>query len=285
MKIFEKGADLRRHIEQSGFAPTGFVPTMGALHNGHITLASMAAGDCPLVTVSIFVNPTQFNDKKDLERYPRTLENDIKMLAHVLRENDALFVPGVEEIYPEPDTRVFEFGKADKVMEGLHRKGHFNGVAQVVSKLFDIVKPDIAYFGQKDFQQLTIVRELVRQLGSKISIVACPIIREEDGLAMSSRNRLLKPAHRASAGLIYRSLVQSAPIVKSQGVLKAREFFRKAIESVDGFSMQYYEVVDDIDLTPVTGKFAPVTGRNYYICIALYAGEIRLIDNIAISLE
>lgn len=285
MKVFEKRSDLVSHLESCGVAPSGFVPTMGALHSGHITLAERALNECAVVTVSIFVNPTQFNDKRDLARYPRTVESDLAMLALVLREDDAVFIPNVEEIYPEPDTRIFDFGTIDKSMEGQHRAGHFNGVAQVVSRLFDIVNPDRAYFGQKDFQQLAIIKEMVRQTGSRVTIVGCPIIRESDGLAMSSRNRLLKPEHRSEAGIIYKTLQASAALVVKLGVSEAREFFIREVEGVDGFSVQYFEVVDDIQLVPVENFTTRITGRDYYICAALYAGEIRLIDNIPISLE
>lgn len=285
MKVFEKKSDLVSHIKSCGVTPSGLVPTMGALHEGHTTLAEKALNECAIVTVSIFVNPTQFNDKRDLARYPRTVESDLVLLSAVLREDDAVFIPDVDEIYPEPDTRIFDFGTIDKSMEGLHRAGHFNGVAQVVSRLFDIVNPDRAYFGQKDFQQLAIIKEMVRQTGSRISIIGCRIIRESDGLAMSSRNRLLKPGHRREAGIIYKSLKAAATIVKDRGVKEAREFFIREVEAVDGFSVEYFEVVDDIQLVPLEDHTSIIAGRDYFICVALYAGEIRLIDNIPISLQ
>lgn len=285
MKIFEKRSDLAAHKARCGVAPAGFVPTMGALHEGHLSLVGRATQECPFVVVSIFVNPTQFNDKRDLERYPRTIESDLAMLSTVLREDDAVFVPGVDEIYPEPDTRIFEFGTIDKSMEGLHRTGHFNGVAQVVSRLFDIVKPDRAYFGQKDFQQLAIIKEMVRQTGSGVTIVGCPIVRESDGLAMSSRNRLLKPEHRREAGIIFRTMQAAAAIVREKGVAEARKFFIREVESVNGFSVQYFDIVDDLQLIPVEEIYGIIPGRDYFICVALYAGEIRLIDNMQISLQ
>jgi pantoate--beta-alanine ligase len=285
MKVFDRTGDLKIHIANNQLDTTGLVPTMGALHHGHITLVTRAIKECDLVTVSIFVNPTQFNDKNDLARYPRTIESDLKMLSAVLRENDAVFVPSVEEIYPQPDTRVFDFGTISSVMEGEHRPGHFNGVAQVVSRLFDLVRPDRAYFGQKDFQQLAVIRAMVQKSNSKVMVIGCPIIREDDGLAMSSRNRLLRPEHRKVAGTIYKNLVLSVPIVKNKGTAAARDFFRDAIEKFEGFSLQYFEVVDDIRLIPVESLRNPEPGRNYFICVALHAGEIRLIDNIQISLE
>jgi pantoate--beta-alanine ligase len=196
-----------------------------------------------------------------------------------------VFIPQVEEVYPEPDNRIFDFGTIDKSMEGEHRPGHFNGVAQVVSRLFDMVQPDVAYFGQKDFQQLAIIKEMVRQTGSNVSIVGCPIIREADGLAMSSRNMLLKPDHREVAGIIHKSLLLSVPIIKKEGADAARKFFKTTVESMKGFSVQYFELVDDRKLIPAKNLEQTVPDRNYFICVAVYAGEIRLIDNIPISLE
>jgi len=172
----------------------GFVPTMGALHEGHLSLVQIAGHQTNFVLVSIFVNPTQFNDKNDLLRYPRNLQNDIKLLQET--DCQLVFAPEVDEIYPEPDTRIFDFGALEHVMEGKFRPGHFNGVAQVVSRLFDIVQPDKAFFGQKDFQQLAIIQEMVRKLNLQVKIVPCPIVRERDGLAMSSRNMLLSPEQR-----------------------------------------------------------------------------------------
>lgn len=285
MKIFDTSAGLKAHIKAQKGAVTGFVPTMGALHQGHISIVTKATGECPLVIVSIFVNPTQFNDSNDLARYPRTPEKDIAMLSEVLRDCDAVFIPSVHEVYPEKETRTFDFGTIDKVMEGAHRPGHFNGVAQVVSRLFDIVEPDIAYFGEKDFQQLAVIRELVRVTGSSVRISGCPTLREPDGLAMSSRNMLLLPEHRSAAGIIYKSLKQSEEVFRKDGIDAARNFFRSKIESVRGFKMQYYEAADDISLTPLSKPGEAISGRNYHLCVAVYAGEIRLIDNIRISLE
>jgi pantoate--beta-alanine ligase len=278
-------ADLKANMMKTGAPSHGFVPTMGALHNGHMALVKRAVSESSLVTVSIFVNPTQFNDKNDLEKYPRTLENDLKMLSRVLRPNDIVFIPPVSEIYPRPDTRVFDFGTIATVMEGLHRPGHFNGVAQVVSRLFDIVEPDIAYFGQKDFQQLAIIKELVRQSGSRIKIVGCPIVREADGLAMSSRNTLLEPTHRKASSIIYQSLIAAAEQIQVKGIEKSAAIFRDAVESVQGFSLQYFEVVDDSQLIPVRQMSDICTKKQYYICVAIFAGKIRLIDNMPISLE
>jgi pantoate--beta-alanine ligase len=285
MKTFDTAAGLKSHLTVHKDSIIGFVPTMGALHKGHISIVSKAKAECPVVVVSIFVNPTQFNDSNDLARYPRTLEKDIEMLSKVLRDCDAVFTPSVHEVYPQKDVRVFDFGIIDKIMEGAHRPGHFNGVAQVVSRLFGIVEPDIAYFGEKDFQQLVIVRELVRIIGSRVRISGCPTLREPDGLAMSSRNMLLLPEHRSAAGIIYESLRQSEEVFRKEGIIGARNFFQSKVESVEGFRMQYYEVADDISLTTISDTKEATSGGNYHICVAVYAGEIRLIDNIRISLE
>ena len=199
MEVIGTVTRLQERIRELGISPVGFVPTMGALHNGHISLVKNAIDFCPVIVVSIFVNPTQFNDKNDLKNYPRTPVADLDLLNTALRGTDLVFTPDVKEIYPQEDKREFHFGNLDNVMEALHRPGHFNGVAQVVSRLFDIVKPDMAFFGLKDFQQLAVIRALVRQTGNKVKIIGHPIIREKDGLAMSSRNRLLESDIRKCA--------------------------------------------------------------------------------------
>ena len=206
--------EIQNQLKKFNLKPIGFVPTMGALHQGHLSLVREATAQCPLVVVSIYVNPTQFNDKDDLKNYPRTIEADLALLKTVLRKNDIVFTPGDKEIYPEEDQRIFHFGNLDKVMEALHRPGHFNGVAQVVSRLFDIVQPDYAYFGLKDFQQMAVVKELVRQCGFKVKIIGNPIIREPDGLAMSSRNRLLEPGIRKEAPVIHKTLSAATALIK-----------------------------------------------------------------------
>jgi pantoate--beta-alanine ligase len=199
----------------------GFVPTMGALHEGHMSLIRRSVNENQFTAVSIFVNPTQFNEKHDFDHYPRNLEADLEMLASF--PIDLVFVPASSEIYPEPDTRVFDFGGLDKTMEGWHRPGHFNGVAQVVSKLFEIIHPDRVYFGEKDFQQLAIVRALVRQLDIPVEIIGCPIIREADGLAMSSRNKLLSPEQRIAATRISKALFRARELAGTLPVEKLQE--------------------------------------------------------------
>ncbi len=284
MKSVSAIKELKELLSVNKNRPLGFVPTMGALHEGHLSLVKAAAGKCPLLVVSIFVNPTQFNDPKDLENYPRTVPEDLKLLSPVLRENDLVFIPSVKEIYPEIDTRVFNFGNLDKVMEGAHRPGHFNGVGQVVSKLFDIVEPDLAFFGQKDFQQLTIIRELVRQSGRKIEITGCPIIREPDGLAMSSRNQLLDPAIRKKAPVIYKAISRAAEMSNSNDIGYLRKYVTDTINNTEGFSVEYFEVADDVELKPINSKSEAIKGRKYYGCVAVKAGRIRLIDNIEFPL-
>jgi pantoate--beta-alanine ligase len=276
--------DLKVNLTGRNLLPSGFVPTMGALHNGHLSLVAEAIKECKIVIVSIFVNPTQFNDREDLKNYPRTIARDLDMLSGVMRENDIIFTPDTDEIYPEPDTRIFNFGNLDKVMEGSLRPGHFNGVAQVVSRLFDIVNPDIAFFGQKDFQQLTIIRELVRQTGNRVKIISCPIIRESDGLAMSSRNQLLDPDIRNKAGIIYRTISKAAAIAGTMEIADLKEFVNSAINKVPGFIVEYFEIADDKELVIVNKKSEIRSDKKYFGCIAVKAGKIRLIDNLEISL-
>lgn len=284
MKVYRTISGIKRHL--TGYRPEkiGFVPTMGALHEGHISLVEKAVKLCPVVVVSIFVNPTQFNDKEDLKKYPRTEDADLGLLQKVMRENDAVFIPEVEEMYPAEDNRVFDFGNLGKVMEGLHRPGHFNGVAQVVTKLFDIVEPGYAFFGQKDFQQLAIVKELMRQTGSSVQIISCPIVRESDGLAMSSRNRLLEPEIRKNAGIIFRTLKEAVELAGKREIPEIKKYVERSINSTRGFSLEYFEIVDDKQLRPVTERSQFLKENNYFCCIALRAGKIRLIDNMEISL-
>jgi pantoate--beta-alanine ligase len=276
--------ELASQLDKVNYSSSGFVPTMGALHQGHLSLVDRATNECPLVVVSIFVNPTQFNDKEDLKNYPRPIENDLEMLSDILRENDIVFTPPVEEIYPDEDKRIFDFGNLDKVMEGRQRPGHFNGVGQVLTRLFEIVNPHFAYFGQKDFQQLTIVRELVRQKGYKINIVSCPIIRERDGLAMSSRNQLLEPEIRENAGVIYSAIAEAAANAKLNDIPEISDRVKSKINKITGFSVEYFEIADDKELKTIHVKNEALPGRKYFACIAVKAGKIRLIDNIEISL-
>lgn len=254
----------------------GFVPTMGALHDGHMSLVKQSVAENDQTVVSVFVNPTQFNDKKDLATYPRTFEADSALLE--AGGCDIVFAPSENEMYPEPDMRVFEFGAIAEVMEGAHRPGHFNGVAQIVSKLFDAVKPDNAYFGEKDFQQVAIIREMVKQLNMPVNIVACPIFRESDGLALSSRNVRLTPKGREIAPYIYAFLKESRKFVPEKTVSEVTKFVVDHINAIDGMEVEYYLIVNAETLQPITNwsDASKVVG-----CITVYCGDVRLIDNIS----
>ena len=253
----------------------GLVPTMGALHEGHKSLVDRCRKENDVVVVSVFVNPTQFNNKEDLRTYPRTEEADKALLEAA--GCDVVFMPSVEEVYPEPDTRVFNLGPVAEVMEGPMRPGHFNGVAQIVSKLFMMVEPDRAYFGEKDFQQIAVIREMVRQEGFKLEIVPCPIVREADGLAKSSRNVRLTPENRAVAPNIYRLLSESLDFAKSHTVEETIGFVTEGINAYDAMEVEYYQIVDGITMQPI----AKWDDTNYAVgCITVYCGDVRLIDNI-----
>jgi pantoate--beta-alanine ligase len=284
MKVISTVKRLQNLINKLKLDPVGLVPTMGAIHKGHLSLVRNAITECQLVVISIYVNPTQFNDPVDLNNYPRTPGVDLRLLREILRENDLVFTPDDKEMYPEEDTRIFDFGNLDKVMEGLHRPGHFNGVAQVVSRLFEIVRPDIAYFGLKDFQQLAVIKKLVNQTGNKVRITGNPIIREEDGLAMSSRNRLLEPAIRKNAGIIYSTISAASKMISGDEINQIKEFVVKTINQYHGFNVEYFDIVDDTDLIPVSTRDEMKKGKRYFGCIAVKAGRIRLIDNIEIPL-
>lgn len=284
MKVIETIIKLKTRIKDLKLSPVGFAPTMGALHEGHLSLVRNATSQCPLVVVSIYVNPTQFNDKEDLKNYPGTIESDLTLLKTVLRKNDIVFTPSDKEIYPSEDKRIFHFGNLDNVMEALHRPGHFNGVAQAVSRLFDIVQPDYAFFGLKDFQQVAVIKELVRQCRFKVRIVGNPIIREPDGLAMSSRNRLLEPGIRKEAPVIHKTLSEASTLIKDQDIGYIKKFVTKTIEKSAGFSVEYFEIVDDTQLIPVKTRNELKKGCHYFGCIAVKAGKIRLIDNIEFPL-
>jgi len=274
--VVDKISDLKTMLQgfRSEGKSIGFVPTMGALHKGHVSLVERSVAENDITVVSIFVNPTQFNDKNDLKNYPRMPEKDIAMLEAA--GVNVVFMPTESEIYPEPDTRVFDFGMLDKVMEGKFRPGHFNGVAQVVSKLFDIVEPHRAYFGQKDYQQLAIIRAMVRMLGYRIEIVGCPIVREPDGLAMSSRNLLLTPEHRKSAPLIYQTLAEARNKTNELSVKDMIDWVVNRINSDPNLKVEYFELADADSLLPVQGWDHP---NGIVGCIAVWAGNIRLIDN------
>lgn len=277
MKIIDTIKDLRLLLDESRAAgkSVGLVPTMGALHAGHASLVERAVKENDVVVVSVFVNPTQFNDKNDLKNYPRTLDADCALLERI--GATVAFAPSVEEMYPEEDTRQFSFAPLDTVMEGACRPGHFNGVAQIVSKFFYAVEPDRAYFGEKDFQQLAIIREMVRQLGMGLEIVGCPIVREEDGLAMSSRNTLLSEDERERALTISSTLFASVDFAKVNTLAATKAFVEDMINDTPGLELEYYQIVDGNTLQEI-GEWKE---SDYVVgCIALFCGNVRLIDNI-----
>lgn len=277
MKLIQTIQELRTELDalRKQGKSIGLVPTMGALHEGHASLVKRAVAENDVVVVSDFVNPTQFNDPNDLIKYPRTLDADCALLekegAHIV------FAPSVEEVYPEPDTRTFSYAPLDTVMEGKYRPGHFNGVCQIVSKLFMMVEPDKAYFGEKDFQQLAIIREMVKQMEFPLQIVGCPIVREKDGLALSSRNARLSEEQRQQALNISKTLFKSLEWAAGHSVEETQQFVEKAITEAEGLELEYFEIVDGVTLQKISAwEDAPyVVG-----CITVYCGEVRLIDNI-----
>ena len=278
MKIIRTVRELKDAVNalKAEGKSVGLVPTMGALHDGHISLVEQARRDNDAVVVSVFVNPTQFNNPDDLRTYPRTEDADCRRLEAA--GVDFAFIPSVEEMYPEPDTRVFNLGDVAAVMEGAMRLGHFNGVAQVVSRLFAMVNPDRAYFGEKDFQQIAVIRRMVELEKFAIEIVSCPIKRESDGLAMSSRNVRLSARQREVAPNIYRILKESVE-AKASG-LSLEETKRKVIEEINAYpemEVEYYEIVNADDMQPVRDWN---DCRQAVGCITVYLGDVRLIDNI-----
>ncbi|MDR0834070.1 MAG: pantoate--beta-alanine ligase [Candidatus Symbiothrix sp.] len=281
MKIIEKIDDLQSALKRArqNHKSIGLVPTMGALHAGHIALVHRAVAENDVTVVSIFVNPTQFNDKNDLNNYPRTPEADCTLLEKA--GATIVFIPAADEMYPEPDTRQFAFGELETVMEGQFRPGHFNGVAQIVSRLFDIVKPGRAYFGEKDFQQLAIIRDMVKQLNLNLDIVACPIVREADGLAMSSRNARLNPAQRQAAVNISkilnlsRGLRVKPAMTASETVAGTKKWVVEQLNAVPELRVEYFDIVDGQTLQSIhewSDTTFPVG------CIAVFDGDVRLID-------
>jgi len=277
MKIFETINQTKNHLKEirGKGKSIGFVPTMGALHEGHLSLIRAATKENDIVVCSIFVNPIQFNNKNDLEKYPHEFESDINKLQK--EKCDLVFHPSVEEMYPEPVTEVFDFGGLDKVMEGKFRPGHFNGVVTVVKRLFEIVEPERAYFGLKDYQQLVIIHKITKDNNLSVEIVPCSTIREDDGLAMSSRNKLLSEVERKQASEIYDILktvkVQSGYTPISELKQSVKKFFNKN----KFFKFEYFEIVDMYSLKPLRNW---AESKNAAACIAVYIGNVRLIDNI-----
>lgn len=277
MKVINTIKDLSSELESFRKAnkSIGLVPTMGALHAGHESLVKKCVEECDITVVSVFVNPTQFNNVADLQTYPRTFEADVELLTK--NNVSIIFAPTVEEMYPEKDTRRFNYSPLDTVMEGQFRPGHFNGVCQVVSKLFDFVKPDFAFFGEKDFQQLAIIRKMASELFPSLTIVGCPIVREADGLALSSRNMRLSDQGRKEALTISKTLFASVEYAVKNNLLDTYKFVVDGIAANNNLELEYFEIVDGLTLQKVKSW----EDSNYIVgCITVYCGDVRLIDNI-----
>lgn len=279
MKVVNTVQELKAELAafRSEGKKIGLVPTMGALHAGHASLVGRSVKENDVTVVSVFVNPTQFNDKKDLETYPRTLEADCRLLESM--GADIVFAPSAEEVYPEPDTRTFSYPPTDTVMEGAFRPGHFNGVCQIVSKLFSYVGPDKAYFGEKDFQQIAVVKAMVKDLNIPVEICPCKIVREDDGLALSSRNALLTAEERTLAVNISKTLFASVDYAKEHTLEETKKFVIDTINAHEGLEVQYYEIVDGDSLR----SLASWDDSDYIVgCITVFCGArpVRLIDNV-----
>lgn len=277
MKIFSKISDTTSYIRQQKEKgkTIGFVPTMGALHDGHLALMKRAKQENDILVVSIFVNPIQFNNKSDLDNYPRVLDKDIKLLEEI--DTDILFAPTTREMYPEEVKKEYDFGALGNVMEGANRPGHFNGVAIVVSKLFNITIPHRAYFGEKDFQQLAIINKLVKIENIDIEIIACEIVREDDGLAMSSRNARLTISQREAAPFIHKVLQNAVKYAGKKSVIELKKWVETQFMDKDEFRLEYFEISDSVDLQPITDWNEAQTAMGF---IVVNMGKIRLIDNI-----
>ncbi|MFZ4399539.1 MAG: pantoate--beta-alanine ligase [Bacteroidales bacterium] len=280
MEIFKTIAAMQNFLQKAKKTSVkiGFVPTMGALHDGHLALVKKAKSENSIVVVSIFVNPIQFNNKEDLLKYPRTLEKDAALLDAV--GCDIIFAPDEKEMYPEPDNTVYEFGKLATVMEAKFRPGHFNGVAVVVKRLFDIVQADNAYFGEKDYQQLQIIKSLVKQKNIPVNIIPCPIVREIDGLAMSSRNMRLTFEERKIAPFIYQTLFQAKEKAKLLTPTDLTNWVLQSINNHKLLTVEYFEIADATTLSPVTDWEDCELAIG---CIAVFLGNVRLIDNIVLK--
>lgn len=280
MKILETVSDLQLNLKKENTGTLGFVPTMGALHQGHLSLIRRSCQENDTCVVSIFVNPTQFNDPTDLEKYPRDIGKDIALLEGIMQEEDILFIPGYEDLYSREKEFDLDLEGIDRVMEGKHRPGHFQGVVRVVKLLFEVVGPDKAYFGQKDFQQLTIIKKMVEKLRLNIDIVDCQILREPNGLAMSSRNERLPANIREEAKIIHSTLSLYKNISKQAEIPLIEKKIISEINKTGNFKTEYFEIVDNVSLKRVTASSNLDPQLRYFACIAVFAGEVRLIDNI-----
>jgi pantoate--beta-alanine ligase len=281
LKIFNKREAIHHYLDdlRSAGKSIGFVPTMGALHAGHLSLIEAARMKTDVVVCSIFVNPTQFNDKKDLENYPRPIEEDLKKLRAF--KCDVLFLPEVDEMYNSSEFWKIELGNLDKILEGKIRPGHYQGVTQIVKKLFDTVQPDYAFFGQKDYQQIMVITHMVKKLKIRVKLVICPIIREDDGLAMSSRNVYLLPGERIQALALYKSLILAQELFKTESLNQIKEKVNAFLEYCPGIEIEYFEIFNARTFEPVTSKRA----ATMIALVAARIGKIRIIDNMYLNKE
>lgn len=283
MRVYKLKQDLQVQLQKvlKHQNTIGLVPTMGALHKGHLSLVNRALEDNHVVVVSIFVNPTQFNNKKDLLNYPRVLDNDLKLLETLNNTNILVYAPEAVDVYQgEVASQSFDFEGLEHEMEGKFREGHFNGVATVVKNLFEIIKPHKAYFGEKDFQQLQIVRKLVEVLGISTAIIGCPILREDDGLAMSSRNGRLTKAHWDAAPFIYKTLKTAKLMFGTKSAKEVANWVKTQFANCDLLELEYFTIADENTLKPIVRKSEH---QKYRAFIAVFAGDVRLIDNIELN--
>tara|TARA_B100001057_G_scaffold501199_1_gene621884 strand:- start:50758 stop:51609 length:852 start_codon:yes stop_codon:yes gene_type:complete len=283
VKIFHNKSELSHLIDdfKANNSTIGFVPTMGALHDGHLSLVEKGLSENTVVVVSIFVNPTQFDNQEDLVKYPRTLEADVKLLKTISNDKIVVYAPSVEDIYEgKVQSQSFKFDGLENEMEGAFRDGHFDGVGTIVKRLFEIVRPNRAYFGEKDFQQLQIIKKLVELYHIPVEVIGCPIHRAEDGLAMSSRNTRLTPDHRTAAPFIYKTLKSAKTKFGTKSAKKVAEWVEKQFGKQPLLELEYFIIADTETLKPVKRKS---TKKTYRAFIAVYAGDIRLIDNIALN--
>ena len=280
MQVFTKIKELHSALTalKSKGKTIGFVPTMGALHKGHISLINYSKQQCDVTVCSIFVNPTQFNNPDDLDKYPKTPKNDTLLLEEA--GCDFLYIPSVEDIYPEKNNRTFSFGFLDTVLEGELRPGHFNGVGQVVSILLEGIEPNKAFFGSKDYQQVMVVKELVKQLNIPVDIISCPILRESDGLAMSSRNIRLNEQERIIASLVPKIMLKASEIVKTQGIITSKQFVEEITSKITNMKLDYFEVCNSSSLKKID---LYKTSSPTILLIAVFVGKTRLIDNLIIE--
>ena len=279
LKVIHTIAALKMLLQpiKSAQQKIALVPTMGALHKGHVSLIKIAMEHADAVVCSIFVNPTQFTDPKDLEKYPRPLEHDIKMLEE--SGCDYVFMPAVKEMYPKPESWHIDLGPAEFLLEGEFRKGHYQGVTQIVKKLFDAVEPNVAFFGQKDFQQVLMIENMVAHFKLPIEIISCPIIREEDGLAMSSRNIHLSPADRENSLVLSESLEYVKKHFNEESIIELMDKAKALINATPGVELDYFTIANGKTLLPETDKNA----KNIVALVAAKVGETRLIDNMLLS--